>query len=135
MKYDEFLKLVEERANIDNDGDALNATEATLTTLAERLFNHEAMQLAAQLPPQIAAFLTGEAAHRAFSLDEFYEKVSRRESLGADIARRHARAVMSVVAETVSPGELRDVLAQLPDDYVQLFTFGSDGQWREREGK
>jgi len=49
MRHDEFLKAVQERAELDADG-AERATEATLTALAERLEKGEATDFASQLP-------------------------------------------------------------------------------------
>ncbi len=133
MKYDEFIELVQERARLDSERDTLIAIEATLKTLGERLTDIEATQLAAQLPPEIGRFLTVVDTNKSFDLDTFYENVSQRESIGQPMSREHARAVLSVLEEAVSPGELRDVLAQLPDEYLTLFTFGSD--WRNLEGR
>ncbi len=133
MGYEEFVNLVKERAHLQSDRDALVATEATLKTLGERLTEREAAQLATQLPPEIGRFLTVVDTNKSFDLETFYENVSRRESIGQPISREHARAVLSVVEETVTPGELQDVLAQLPEEYLTLFTFGSD--WRKLEGR
>ena len=133
MKYEEFINQVQERADVDNRRAALVAIEATLKTLGERLTDKEAEHLAAQLPPEIGRFLTVVDTNKSFDLETFYEHVSRRESIGEPMSRKHARAVLSVVEETVTPGELRDVLAQLPDEYLTLFTFGSD--WRNLENR
>ncbi len=132
MQYGEFVDLVQERARVNSWREALNAIEATLKTLGERLTDAEAADLAAQLPSAIGRYLTVVDTNKDFGLEEFYEHVSRRESIGQPISREHARAVMSVIEEAVSPGELRDVLAQLPDEYETLFTSGSD--WRKVEG-
>lgn len=133
MNYLEFVREVRERGQLDSERDTLIAIEATLKTLGERLTDKEATQLAAQLPAEIGRFLTVVDTNKDFDLREFYEHISRRESIGEPRSREHARAVLSVVEETVSPGELRDVLAQLPDEYLNLFTFGSD--WRKVEGR
>ncbi len=136
MNYRDFLNTVKLRARLDTDTEAERAIEATLKTLAERLGGgDEADQLAAQLPVGIGSYLREEKLRKSFDLKTFYEKVSERESLGEPLAMRHAQAVMSTIEETVTPGELRDVMAQLPDEYVQLFSFGADGQWRQREGR
>ncbi len=127
MKYNQFIKLVQKRADLDTEAEALKAVEATLSTLSERITEGEVENLSAQLPREIkAALIAGEHA-KSFDLKDFYYEVSRRESLGQPLAMKHARAVMSVVEEAVSPGELRDLLAQLPEEeYMDLFTFGSD---------
>lgn len=131
MKYQDFVNLVKKRARVDSDEEANLAIRSTLKTLAERLYGNEADQLAAQLPPEVGAYLTQEGTKKDFDLDEFYEHVSERESIGMPMAHRHARAVISVLADTVTPGELGDVLDQLPQDYMELFTFGADGEWHD----
>lgn len=52
MRYDEFIKAVRERAQVDEDG-AERATEATLTALGERLEEGEATDFASQLPQEL----------------------------------------------------------------------------------
>ncbi len=134
MQYDQFIREVQTRAHLDNEDQALRAVEATLNTLAERILRSEAEELAAQLPREIGAYLVAGEYAQSFDMEQFYYKVSLRESLGQPLAMMHAHAVMSVVEEAVSPGELRDVLAELPkEDYESLFTYGSE--YRNLEGK
>ncbi len=134
MKYDEFIKEVQTRAHLDNEDQALKAAESTLNTLAERILKSEAEELAAQLPQQIGLYLVAGEYAQSFDMEQFYYKVSLRESLGQPLAMMHARAVMSVVEQAVSPGELRDMLAELPtEEYESLFTYGSE--YRNLEGK
>jgi hypothetical protein len=42
-------------------------------------------------------------------------------------AVQHARAVIAVLQEAVSPGEIEDVRSQLPRDFDRLFKAGSEG--------
>lgn len=132
MKYDEFINTVMDRANLGTEDEALRAIEATLKTLGERITDDEAYHLAAQLPPEVGRFLTVVDNQKDFDLETFYEHVSQRMSIGQPMARENARAVISVVEDTVTPGELQDVFSQLPDEYLTLFTYGSD--WRKLEG-
>ena len=131
MKYPEFINLVQRRARLDNEEEALRATEATLKTLAERITAEEAEQLAAQLPAEVGRYLKDPEKQEAFDLDNFYYHVSIRESVGLPEVIRHARAVMSVVSQAVSTGEMQDILDQLPGEYLPLFTFGGDGEYRD----
>ena len=125
MQYDEFVGQVQHRARLASGGQAINAIEATLTTLAERLYGGEAEDLAAQLPRQIQPYLQVLEMGEDFDLKEFYERVSMREEVDLPIAIYHARAVVSVVCDSVSEGEIQDILAQLPEEYCSLF------QWEE----
>lgn len=128
MGYDEFLQEVMDRARLKTEREALIAVEATLKTLGERLTEIEAVHLADQLPPEIGRFLTVVDTNKDFDLKTFYEHVSRRESIKQPSSRDHAQAVLSVVEEIVTPGELQNVLAHLPAEYRTLFTSGSSGR-------
>lgn len=129
MQLHDFLGQVQHRAHLANVDQALRASRATLETLAERLSGGEPTQLGAQLPPELARYLheitagTGER----FSSDEFFQRVSAREGVDLPDAVFHARAVIEVLCEAVSPGEIDDVRAQLPADYQRLFESGSSG--------
>jgi uncharacterized protein (DUF2267 family) len=130
MKHDAFIGQVQYRARLSSRGAAERATRATLETLAERLAGGEAKDLAAQLPPEIAEHLRGEwsAMGERFSLDEFFRRVSQREGADLPDAVFHARAVIEVLSEAVSRGEMDDVRAQLPAEFDRLFEAGSTGQ-------
>jgi uncharacterized protein (DUF2267 family) len=96
MKHDQFIGKVQARAR-------------------------EADDLAAQLPEEIDRHLIGRGAGERIKLSEFYDRVA--EGLGVDKpeAAHRARAVVSVLAEAVTPGELDDVRAQLPEEWRALF--------------
>ena len=131
MKHDEFIGQVQHHARLSSRGDAEIATRATLETLAERLAGGEADDLASQLPRGIAEYLrTGLAGvGERFSVEEFFQLVSEREGVDLPKAIYHARAVIAVLYEAVSPGEMADVRAQLPAEFGRLFEPG-----REEEG-
>lgn len=56
MKYDEFIKEVQERGHMVSRESAEEAARATLRTLAERLAGGEPHDLASQLPEELAEF-------------------------------------------------------------------------------
>jgi len=131
MKHDEFIGQGQHHARLSSRGEAEIATRATLETLAERLAGGEANDLASQLPRGIAEYLrTGLAGEgERFSVEEFFQRVSEREGVDLPKAIYHARAVIAVLYEAVSPGEMADVRAQLPAEFTRLFEPG-----REEEG-
>jgi uncharacterized protein (DUF2267 family) len=135
MKHDEFIGQVQHRARLSSRGAAERATRATLETLAERLAGGEAKDLAAQLPLEIAEHLRGQwsALGERFSLDEFFRRVSLREGVDLSDAVFHAQAVIEVLNEAVSRGEMDDVRAQLPSEFDRLFESGSTGHMPEAE--
>ncbi len=128
MKHEEFIGQVQHHARLRSRGDAELATRATLETLAERLAGGEAEDLASQLPRRLAGYLrTGLAgAGVRFSMEEFFRRVSEREGVDLPEAIYHARAVIAVLYEAVSPGEMADVRAQLPAEFSQLFEPGRE---------
>jgi uncharacterized protein (DUF2267 family) len=127
MKHDEFVGHVQNRARLASRGEALRAVRATLETLGERLAGGEADDLAAQLPPEIGDYLREAESDGSFSLDTFLDRVAEREGTDLPVAVHHARAVVAVLDEAVSAGEMDDVHAQLPEEYNPLFESGSEG--------
>ncbi|NPV08641.1 MAG: DUF2267 domain-containing protein [Anaerolineae bacterium] len=127
MQYDEFVGKVQNRARLPSTGEAVRAVHATLETLAQRLFGGEAEDLAAQLPREIGSYLreADRSRQESFGLDEFYRRVAEHAGPGLDYpdAVFRARVVMSVLTEAVSPGEIRDMRAQLPAEFNHLFQF------------
>ena len=123
LQYEEFLRRVADQIGADRaEREAERAIPATLETLGERLSGGEASNLVAQLPGGIKETLqqAGGVAE-GFSLEEFYRRVADREGVDAETARNDASAVMRVLREAVSPGELDDVMAQLPAEFNALF--------------
>jgi len=128
MQYDEFVGRVQNRTQMASTEEAVRAIRATLQTLSERLAGDEADDLAAQLPQEIGVFLHREDGGERFSLDEFLRRVADREKVDPPDAAYHARVVIELLGEAVTPGEINDVRAQLPDEYDPLFEAGSTGQ-------
>jgi uncharacterized protein (DUF2267 family) len=128
MKYNDFVGHVQNQARLGTQGDAVRAIRATLETLSERLSPNEANHLAAQLPQEIGYYLQQNDSTERFSLNEFFERVAQREKVDIPDATYHARAVVSVLTEAVTPGQLQNVRSQLPDEFTPLFTSGSEGQ-------
>jgi uncharacterized protein (DUF2267 family) len=133
MNYDHFVNQVQHRAHLSSNGEAVAAIRATLETLGERLAGGESKDLAAQLPREIGYYLlqrTGGVSQR-FGFDEFCWRVAQREDMDLPKAVFHTRAVMDVVRDAVSSGEIQDVMQQLPPEFRPLFA-GSSGTVNER---
>lgn len=122
MEYQEFVERVEGRITPKQTAAAELAIASTLATLSERVTGREADDLAAQLPEEMKGPLydreTGDAEE--FSLDEFYERVARREDVSVEDATEHVAAVMGVLKDAVSGGEVEDVISQLPAEFEPL---------------
>jgi len=130
MKFEHFVGQVQNRARLPSEGEAVRAILATLETLGERLGDSEAVHLGAQLPLGIGAYLRLAKRQERFDVQSFFKRVAEREGAGVDVpdAAFHVRAVMEVLREAVTPGQLQHVRDSLPDDYAPLFESSSQGE-------
>lgn len=128
MEHDAFIGHVVDRAQLSSRGDALTATRATLETLAERIPQGEATDLASQLPKEIGMFLQQDVDKtERFDSDTFIERVAKRANIDVPAATFQVRAVFDVMADATSEGQLEDVRQALPEDYQRLFKAGVEG--------
>jgi len=125
MDYNNFIGQVQHRAHLPDTEHAVKSTRAVLQTLGERLFDGESSDLAAQLPDEIGYYIKVAEGDAKYSLEQFYQKVANRENVEMQDAIHHTKAVMSVLCEAVSGGELQDVGCQLPSEYSEIF----EKQW------
>jgi len=124
VQYEEFRQRVEHRLGGNRTGgEADKVITATLETLSERITGGEARDLAEQLPGALQAPLQqADELAEAFSIEEFFRRVAEREGVDVDTARNDAPAVMAVLAQALTQGELNDVMAQLPQEFdARLF--------------
>jgi uncharacterized protein (DUF2267 family) len=128
MQYQEFITKVQEETGADTYQDAEEITRATLSTLGERLYRTEREQLASQLPEELKAFLlsrqeaepTTRQHTERYPLQEFYNRVGARSDAGYYDAAERAKAVISVLQQAVSAGQMEKVMDSLPDEYHDL---------------
>ena len=127
MKFDDFTGKVQSKVKLATTDEAIAAIRATLETLAERTAGDEAQNLAAQLPEEIGRHLEGKHIVERFSLADFFDRVTEKEGVDKPEAVHHARAVVDVLQESVSAGEIDDLRSQLPDEWAPLFEQGAEG--------
>jgi uncharacterized protein (DUF2267 family) len=127
LSYDEFLERVAERAGLDRAG-AERAAGAVLEVLAIRITGGEVEDIEAMLPREMRPPLergraVSESA-RPLSLDTFLAEIARREGVDRGAAKQDARAVFLTLREAIGEDEFHDVMAQLPDEYRELWRRG-----------
>jgi uncharacterized protein (DUF2267 family) len=123
VDYDQFLTIVEQQADLGREA-AERAAHAVLQTLAERIAQGEARDLAGELPPELAPWLFTDSDAEAFPADEFLRRVADREDVDVATAQRHVRAVFTALARSVSGDEFADMEAELPRDFDPLLPEG-----------
>ncbi len=127
MNYTDFINRVHARAHLDSTEQAVSAVRATLETLAERIHPGEAKDVASQLPNELAGYLLKHrASPERFTADEFVQRIGLREQCDSATAQSHARGVIGVLEEALSPGELHDLRSELPLDFDSFFTTARD---------
>ncbi len=114
MRYDEFIRNVQDGAGLTSKEPAEAATRATLEVLSGRLTQQEANDLAAQLPEELKGVLSARAPQlEKLSLDEFVAQVQRIAGIDDRTeTERCIRAVMGTLTESVTGGEIADVLSR-----------------------
>lgn len=131
MQRDEIIGKVQALSQLSGRGPAERATQAVLTTLAERLPSGLADHVAAQLPPELAASMrqvtntpAGEssspAAGERFDLATFAGRIAGRAETDDDSAVREAAAVMEVLDAALAPELMDHVAGALPTDIREL---------------
>ena len=133
MNHDEFIGQVQHRARLGSTGDAERAVRATFETLAERISDGAAQNLAAQLPHEVGEHLRRHAPAQAgtgqqFDLDEFFDRVTEREGVDRPDAAFHARVVLEVADEATTGSLMTKVREQFPAQFDRLFEAGSTGR-------
>jgi len=119
------------RAHLSSQIEAQRATQATLETLAAYITPKERHDAASQLPKVIKTYMQrpflgpgkqpASSPESNGSLDDFFQRVSLREEVPLATAAEHARAVMSVLRDALSEGELEDIRAELPPKLYNEF--------------
>lgn len=121
MRHDEFVGQVQHRAELPSRGDAETIIRATLETLGERLLPQAAAHIAAQLPPELGRHLHGTDHFEHFTLLQFYERVAEKEHKDLLRAMEDVDAVVTTLTEAISPGAVRKLRQQMPQDFRSLF--------------
>jgi len=129
MQYDDFVGQVQNRAKLSSGGEAVKAIRATLDTLSRRLPADDVRKIEAQLPEEIAFYLQmGEETLDKIDLDQFFSEIQKKEDLGLNTSVFHCRAVMSVLCDALSPGEVEKLKRELPEEYAPLLESGAEGR-------
>jgi uncharacterized protein (DUF2267 family) len=125
MEHAEFVETVAQAAEISYER-AESVTRTVLETLGDRIDRGQARDLAAQLPPEEAAWVATDSPSEGFDADAFVKRVAEREGVDEDEAEQLVRAVFVALQRAVARQELEDVVAQLSRDY-RRFVFGGPG--------
>jgi uncharacterized protein (DUF2267 family) len=118
--HERFIVIVQQMARLSWD-EAQRATEATLTTLAERLSSGGARDIAGQLPEELRGFLATDSDATSMRAAEFVRRVAQREGVDdLDAAELHVHAVFDALQRFVDERELQQMESELSKDFLTL---------------
>ena len=111
-----FVTRLMEITGLGDAQQALAAFEVVASGLAQRLTPREAEDFAAQLPRDFRRYLAGRAGgpDRGVSRESIETALALRLDIDGARAAELASAVGSAIRELVSPGEVQDMVNQLP---------------------
>lgn len=123
MRHDEFLASVRERGEYADQKEAAQVATAVLQVLLDRITPGEAEDLMAQLPAPFKEELTVDSGRRteSYGVEEFCRRIAERTGARPHTAQWDAGAVLTTLADAISPGELNQLISQLPSGYAALF--------------
>ena len=120
MEYEEIIEAIgREAADLPPDV-AERAAQAVLQTLAERLPRGEARHILIELPAELKPWVYTETDAEGFGIDEFLERVARREGTDIETALRHARAVFAALGRALDADAVAHLAASLPQTFEPL---------------
>jgi uncharacterized protein (DUF2267 family) len=122
----EWLKELRDNGDLADEAEAYSTLRAVLHQLRDRLTAEEAVDLAQQLPLIVrGVYFEGwrpsRTPERVRSKREFIEGVAAKIRPHPVDAERATRDVLSLIAHHCDPGEVGDVIAQLPAELKELW--------------
>jgi uncharacterized protein (DUF2267 family) len=136
MHTNTFLKLVQDEAGLSNLEEARIATRVVFDLLHHRITKEEAEDVEAQLPHELGDIWEGGESwvDRIMARFERQNRFNKKEFLNQVNARKGdlkapgeviTRAVFYALQEQITPGEAKDIAAQLPKDLRELWQSAS----------
>jgi CBS domain-containing protein/uncharacterized protein (DUF2267 family) len=121
--YRRLINQVREEAGLDTVDDAQAGLEIVVGSLVRRLTPGEAKDFIAQLPslmqPTLSRLLPGPDL--LINKEAIEEEIAQRLNVNRARAAQIVAAVVATVAQSVSPGQVKDIQSQLPQDLRELF--------------
>ena len=122
----QWLKELRNNGDLDDEAAALSALRAVLHQLRDRLTPEEAIDLAAQLPLIVRgiyfeAWRPARTPEKLHTSEEFIGGVAHKLRPHPIAAEAAVRDVFALLAHHCDPGEIADVVDQLPAEIKELW--------------
>jgi uncharacterized protein (DUF2267 family) len=129
MDYEEIIELIGREAGGLPDDAAERAAEAVLRVLAARLPRGETRRLLQELPAEMKPWVYTEQDAEALDIDEFLDRIAKREDTDIQTALAHARAVFAALGQALSPETVTHLAASLPRTFAPLVAEAQGRFW------
>ena len=121
MDYEEIIGIIRQAAGGISREASERAAQATLQTLADRLSRDEVRQhLVRELPDEMKPWVFTDTEAEPFDMDEFLDRVAKREGTDIETALQHARSVFWALGSALSPEALAHMASLLPRNFDPL---------------
>lgn len=129
MDYKEIVELIRREAGGLQAGEAERAAEAVLRVLAERLPRGERRRLLQELPAEMKPWVYTEQDAEEFDIDDFLDRIAKREDVDIETAFVYARAVFAALGQALSPEAIKHLAASLPQTFGPLVAEAQGRFW------
>ena len=135
----EWLKELRDNAGFDDEAEALGVLRVVLHQLRDRLTPQEAVELGAQLPTLIRgiyyeSWRPSQTPERIRSKQAFLDEITIKLLPRRARAERAVQDVFALVAHHCDPGEISQVIDQLPRAIKKLWPKSAQ-TYRQRTGR
>jgi uncharacterized protein (DUF2267 family) len=122
----EWLKELRDNADLADEGEALSVLRSVLHQLRDRLTPEEAVELGAQLPIIVrGVYYEGwrptRTPEKVRSKEKFLDEITIKLLPRRVPPEAAVRDVFALIAHHCDPGEIADVIDQLPTDIKELW--------------
>lgn len=121
MKYRELIKKVQDYSGF-SDQESEEALDLVVETIATRLNPGERRHFASELPEELEDLAMMPTIQGKFSAEDMLEQLSELEDINKSHAKKQVIAVWKALKEAISPGEIKDIQSQLPQDLAQVLS-------------
>jgi uncharacterized protein (DUF2267 family) len=83
--------------------------------------------VASQLPDELKELLLSRGDTDIYEVQEFYRRIGARADTNYNDAAKRAKAVIGVLQEAISAGEVQDMIESLPEQYAKIFDGDQSG--------
>jgi uncharacterized protein (DUF2267 family) len=126
QQIQEWLKELRDNANLADEAEALAVLRSVMHQLRDRLTPEEAIELGAQLPVIVRGIYyegwrPSRTPEKVRSREKFLDEVMIKMLPRRVAPEAAVKDVFALIAHHCDPGEVGDVIAQLPSDIKELW--------------